>query len=178
MLDEAGIEAPVLYSEDLKTSGAEMFEAAARLNLEGIVSKRAVAPYRSDRNEGWLKIKCSQRGQFPVVGFVKDPGGIAALYLGKRVGKELPYVGRPASRGRCRPTRGGSWMRWRREVEADDADPEAEGDLGGSQTPRSSAAKSPARDICGTQASRSCRRISRRAAAPRAPSSLQQPASR
>jgi ATP-dependent DNA ligase len=25
----------------------------------GIVSKRADAPYRSDRNKGWLKIKCS-----------------------------------------------------------------------------------------------------------------------
>ncbi|WP_375312845.1 non-homologous end-joining DNA ligase [Bradyrhizobium sp. A5] len=94
MMDEAGLEAPVLYSEHMATSGAEMFAAAAKLNWEGIVSKRADAPYRSDRNEGWLKIKCSQRGQFPVVGFIKDPGGIAALYLGKRVGKELQYVGK------------------------------------------------------------------------------------
>ena len=35
-----------------------------------------------------------QRGKFPVVGFVKGPGGIAALYLGKRVGKELTSVGK------------------------------------------------------------------------------------
>jgi hypothetical protein len=26
---------------------------------------------------------------FPVIGFVKDPTGVAALYLGKREGKEL-----------------------------------------------------------------------------------------
>jgi hypothetical protein len=29
----------------------------------------ALAPYWSDRNEGWLKIKCSQPAKFPVVGF-------------------------------------------------------------------------------------------------------------
>jgi bifunctional non-homologous end joining protein LigD len=71
-----------------------MFKAAAKLNWEGIISKRVDAPYRSDRNEGWLKIKCSVREKFPIVGFVPDPGGVAALYLGKRVGKELTYIGK------------------------------------------------------------------------------------
>jgi hypothetical protein len=31
---------------------------------------------------------------FPVVGFVKDPSGVAALYLGKQEGKELRYMGK------------------------------------------------------------------------------------
>jgi bifunctional non-homologous end joining protein LigD len=48
----------------------------------------------SDRNEAWLKIKAVQKGKFPVVGFVKDPSGIAALYLGKQEGKELVYMGK------------------------------------------------------------------------------------
>jgi bifunctional non-homologous end joining protein LigD len=74
--------------------GQEMFEHAAKLNFEGIVSKNAQASYRSDRNEGWLKIKNVQKGQFPVIGFVKDPTGVAALYLGKREGKELVYMGK------------------------------------------------------------------------------------
>ena len=52
---------PVLYSEHLTGDGQEMFEHAAKLNWEGIVSKRADAPYRSDRNEAWLKIKTVQR---------------------------------------------------------------------------------------------------------------------
>ena len=69
-------------------------KAAARLNYEGIVSKRADAPYRSDRNEAWLKIKTVQRGKFPVVGFIKDPTGVAALYLGKQDGKDLVYMGK------------------------------------------------------------------------------------
>src|SRR6185295_495857 len=35
-----------------------------------------------------------RRGKFPVVGFVKDPTGVAALYLGKQEGKELVYMGK------------------------------------------------------------------------------------
>jgi len=71
-----------------------MSEHAAKLNWEGIISKRADAPYRSERNEAWLKIKTVQKGKFPVIGFVKDPTGVAALYLGKKEGKELVYMGK------------------------------------------------------------------------------------
>jgi hypothetical protein len=60
-----------------------MFEHAAKLQFEGIVSKRVDAPYRSERTEAWLKIKTVQTEKFPVIGFVKDPTGVAALYLGK-----------------------------------------------------------------------------------------------
>jgi bifunctional non-homologous end joining protein LigD len=94
LLEENEIAAPILYSEYLIGDGQEMFEHAAKLRWEGIVSKSAAAPYRSDRNEGWLKIKTAQRGKFPVIGFVKDPAGVAALYLGKREGKELVYMGK------------------------------------------------------------------------------------
>jgi bifunctional non-homologous end joining protein LigD len=63
-------------------------------SYEGIVSKRVDAPYRSERAEAWQKIKTIQREKFPVVGFVKDPSGVAALYLGKQEGKELRYMGK------------------------------------------------------------------------------------
>jgi bifunctional non-homologous end joining protein LigD len=95
LLGENGIELPVIYSDHLIGDGQEMFEHAAKLNyFEGIVSKNAQAPYRSDRNEAWLKIKTVHKGQFPVIGFVKDPTGVAALYLGKREGKDLVYMGK------------------------------------------------------------------------------------
>jgi bifunctional non-homologous end joining protein LigD len=84
----------VLFSEHLIGDGQQMFEHAAKLNWEGIISKRADAPYRSERNENWLKIKTVQKGKFPVVGFVKDPTGVAALYLVKQEGKELVYMGK------------------------------------------------------------------------------------
>jgi bifunctional non-homologous end joining protein LigD len=94
LLGENDIGLPIIFSEHLIGDGQEMFEHAAKLNFEGIVSKNAQAPYRSDRNEGWLKIKTVQMGKFPVIGFVKDPTGVAALYLGKREGKELVYMGK------------------------------------------------------------------------------------
>jgi bifunctional non-homologous end joining protein LigD len=94
LLGENDIGHPVIYSEHLTGNGQEMFEHATKLNFEGIVSKNAQAPYRSDRNEGWLKIKTVQQGKFPVIGFVKDPSGVAALYLGKREGKDLVYMGK------------------------------------------------------------------------------------
>ena len=85
---------PILYSEHHEGDGQELFEAASRLNYEGIVSKRADAPYRSDRVEAWQKINTVQKGKFPIVGFIKDPSGVAALHLGKREGKELVYMGK------------------------------------------------------------------------------------
>jgi bifunctional non-homologous end joining protein LigD len=88
------IESPVLYSEHLTGDGQEMFRHASKLNWEGIVSKRADAPYRSERNESWVKVKTVQKGTFPVIGFIKDPSGVAALYLGKREGKDLVYLGK------------------------------------------------------------------------------------
>ena len=94
LLGENDVGLPVIYSEHLIGDGREMFEHAAKLNFEGVVSKHAQAPYRSDRNEGWLKVKTVQQGKFPVIGFVKDPTGVAALYLGKREGKGLVYVGK------------------------------------------------------------------------------------
>jgi len=58
------------------------------------VSKQANAPYRSERSEAWLKIKAVRKGKFPVVGFIKNPSGIAALYLGRSEGKALIYIGK------------------------------------------------------------------------------------
>ncbi|MCK1656188.1 non-homologous end-joining DNA ligase [Bradyrhizobium sp. 151] len=94
LIEENGLETPIFYSEHDEGDGQALFEAASKLNYEGIVSKRVDAPYRSERGEAWQKIKTVQRERFPVVGFVKDPSGVAALYLGKQEGKELRYMGK------------------------------------------------------------------------------------
>jgi bifunctional non-homologous end joining protein LigD len=87
-------EPPILYSEHVEGDGRKLFEAASKLKYEGIISKKMDAAYRSDRNEAWLKIKAVQKGKFPVIGFIKDPTGVAALYLGKKEGKDLVYMGK------------------------------------------------------------------------------------
>lgn len=94
LFDKYELAAPLFYSEHLIGDGQSVFEHASKLNWEGIIAKRADAPYKSERGEAWLKVKAVQRGKFPVVGFIKDPSGVAALYLGKREGKELRYMGK------------------------------------------------------------------------------------
>jgi bifunctional non-homologous end joining protein LigD len=94
LLGESDTPRPVLFSEHLIGDGQQMFEHAAKLNWEGIISKRADAPYRSERNENWLQIKAVDKGKFPVVGFIKDPTGVTALYLGKQEGNDLVYMGK------------------------------------------------------------------------------------
>ncbi|MCA1382706.1 MULTISPECIES: non-homologous end-joining DNA ligase [unclassified Bradyrhizobium] len=94
LIESNQLEEPILYSEHHGGDGQALFEAARKLNYEGIVSKRVDAPYRSERVEAWQKVKVVQKGKFPVVGFIKDPTGVAALYLGKKEGKELVYMGK------------------------------------------------------------------------------------
>jgi bifunctional non-homologous end joining protein LigD len=88
---------PVFLSEHFDVDGADLFESVSRMGLEGIVSKRKDAPYKSGRTETWIKVKCVHKGRFPIVGFIPDVGGISALYLGKRDGQDLIYAGKVGS---------------------------------------------------------------------------------
>jgi bifunctional non-homologous end joining protein LigD len=85
------------YSEHFETSGTEMLEHACTLNLEGVISKLRDAPYRSGRNEAWLKAKCGQNQEFVILGY-KDAshikGAVGALVLGYYEDGALKYAGR------------------------------------------------------------------------------------
>jgi bifunctional non-homologous end joining protein LigD len=65
--------------------------------LEGVVSKRAGAPYRSGRGHDWIKSKCTQRQEFVIVGYTpsKTSGrDLGSLVVGYRDGKFLKPAGR------------------------------------------------------------------------------------
>jgi bifunctional non-homologous end joining protein LigD len=88
---------PVRFSEHLDTDGPTMFEHAGRLGLEGIISKRKDLPYRSGRDDHWLKSKCVERQEFIILGYVVSSVAtsmIGALLLGYREGGKLFYAGR------------------------------------------------------------------------------------
>ena len=55
MLARGGV--AITYNEHLNHDGPKVFEHACRLGLEGIVSKRLDAPYRSGPSKTWLKSK-------------------------------------------------------------------------------------------------------------------------
>ena len=48
----------LIVTEFMEGNGRAVFEHACKLGLEGIVSKRRDAPYRSGRDPNWRKIKC------------------------------------------------------------------------------------------------------------------------
>jgi bifunctional non-homologous end joining protein LigD len=95
LLAKAGTSAPhVLYSEHFE-DGTDLYERVSAMNLEGVVSKRADAPYRSGRGEQWIKVKCWKRERFAVVGFVPEgSAGLLKLRLARREEDRLIYVGR------------------------------------------------------------------------------------
>jgi bifunctional non-homologous end joining protein LigD len=49
----------LLFSSNVEAGeGEALFRHACAMNLEGIVSKRLEAPYRSGLSQAWRKIKC------------------------------------------------------------------------------------------------------------------------
>jgi ATP-dependent DNA ligase len=49
----------LLHSEPFE-NGTALFEECVRRGLEGVVAKRADAPYRAGRTGDWLKTKCEE----------------------------------------------------------------------------------------------------------------------
>jgi DNA ligase D-like protein (predicted ligase) len=72
--------APLQFSDHQIGRGRAFYEHACVLKLEGIVSKRADAPYAPGNRGLWLKVKCLNREEFVVVGWT-DPEG-ARPWLG------------------------------------------------------------------------------------------------
>ena len=64
----------IRYSEHIEGDSAAIYRNACRLQLEGIISKRKDSPYRSGRVGAWEKVKCTRRGEFPIIGFVSASG--------------------------------------------------------------------------------------------------------
>jgi bifunctional non-homologous end joining protein LigD len=87
----------IRLSDHVIGRGPAFLAQATRMGLEGIVSKQGNAPYRSGRSHSWLKIKCTERQEFVVVGFT-DPKGtrnlLGALLLATYTGGKLVYRGR------------------------------------------------------------------------------------
>ena len=53
----ARVRAGIAINEHTDEDGAVVFLHACRMGLEGIVSKRLTAPYRSGRSTDWIKVK-------------------------------------------------------------------------------------------------------------------------
>jgi bifunctional non-homologous end joining protein LigD len=82
LLDFSG---PLRFTEHEDTDGEAYFRQACVSGWEGVIAKRADAPYRAGRTRDWLKFKCESGQEFIIGGFTDPRGtrtGFGALLLG------------------------------------------------------------------------------------------------
>src|SRR4029453_4750949 len=87
---------PILYGDHVVGKGEALFDAICREGGEGIISKKAKAPYKGERTKAWLKVKCIQRQEFVILGWQDSDKrhGFRSLHLGARDGRKLKYAGK------------------------------------------------------------------------------------
>jgi bifunctional non-homologous end joining protein LigD len=89
--------AALQLSEAWRGDSQRRFAAACRSGWEGLIAKRADAPYARGRSKDWLKLKCVWGQEF-VIGGYTDPAGsrtdFGALLVGYYDDGQLKYAGK------------------------------------------------------------------------------------
>lgn len=88
---------PIHVADHIIGGGEKLLEAICRAGQEGIIAKRADAPYLPKRTQNWLKVKCILRQEFIIVGMTKSSARrrpFASLLLAQREGDALVYKGK------------------------------------------------------------------------------------
>ncbi|WP_292229935.1 DNA ligase D, partial [Mesorhizobium sp.] len=97
LLGEQPENSALRFSDHFHEPGKVMLQHVCRMGLEGVVSKRADAPYRSGRGLTWIKSKCTLRQEFVIGGYLpsdKTGRGVRSLLVGYYEGGKLHYAGR------------------------------------------------------------------------------------
>lgn len=87
----------IRFADHLIGAGEKLLDTMCKAGQEGIISKRADASYRGRRTRTWLKIKCTRRQEFVVIGWRrsdKKARPFASLLLAQNEGDRLVYKGR------------------------------------------------------------------------------------
>jgi bifunctional non-homologous end joining protein LigD len=83
----------IRYVEHFEADGDAVLQSARKLSLEGIVSKKLSAPYRSGRSENWTKAKCRAGHEVVLGGWKTTNGKFRSLMAGVYRGGHLAFVG-------------------------------------------------------------------------------------
>jgi bifunctional non-homologous end joining protein LigD len=91
-----GADKRLQFAEHIVGEGEKLFQTMCREGYEGVVCKRADAPYRGKRTQSWLKVKCLLRQEFVIVGWTESDKsrGFRALLLGVNEDGKLRYAGK------------------------------------------------------------------------------------
>src|SRR5690606_23346437 len=91
---------PLAYSPHIQGHADQVLGQICSSGYEGIVAKRADAPYRSGRTKAWLKVKCTRRQEFVIGGWSrtdKKNRPLPSILVGVMEEGRLVYKGRVGS---------------------------------------------------------------------------------
>jgi len=89
-------EPPIHVADHLIGAGETLYASLCKAGQEGIISKRIDAPYRSRRTRDWVKVKCTLRQEFVVIGWKASSARgrpFASLLLAQKDGDDWAYKG-------------------------------------------------------------------------------------
>ncbi|MEJ7933446.1 DNA ligase D [Sphingobium sp. AN558] len=93
-----GAGSPHIHASDhVIGAGEKLFAAMCGAGQEGIISKRADAAYYGTRSKNWLKVKCTRRQEFVIVGWTPSSASgraIRNLLLAQYEGDGFVYAGK------------------------------------------------------------------------------------
>jgi bifunctional non-homologous end joining protein LigD len=86
----------IIYGDHVVGRGEALLNTICEEGGEGVLAKKASAPYRGERTKNWLKIKCIQRQEFVIVGWAESDRriGFRSLLLAAKEHGKLTYVGK------------------------------------------------------------------------------------
>ena len=84
----------IRYVAHLVSNAEAVLSSARNMGLEGIVSKKLDAPYRSGRAGSWIKTKCRPGQEVILGGWTTEGGTVRSLLAGAHRDGRLVYVGR------------------------------------------------------------------------------------
>jgi len=88
---------PIHVADYVIGAGEKLYRAMCGAGQEGIISKRIDAPYRPERTRNWVKVKCTLRQEFVIVGWAKSSAKgrpFRSLALAQNEGGKLVYKGK------------------------------------------------------------------------------------
>ncbi|HEU4820372.1 MAG TPA: DNA ligase D [Qipengyuania sp.] len=87
---------PIHVADHVIGAGEQLFVALCDARQEGIISKTIDGSYSGKRGKSWVKVKCTRRQEFVIVGWKKSSAKgrpFSSLLLAQHEGKALVYKG-------------------------------------------------------------------------------------
>ena len=87
---------PIHVAQHILGAGEKLYRAMCNAGQEGIISKTVDGRYSARRSKSWVKVKCTRRQEFVIVGWKKSSARgrpFASLLLAQHEGGELVYKG-------------------------------------------------------------------------------------